>query len=117
MTQLTYQNATTLMVQGTTSDAGKSILVTALCRILARHKISVAPFKSQNMANSMTGLSISTMSAGLALAGYLAAWWPITGHGWLIIFCGQCVLYGFVFMQTAQVEERNSDYAVTEQQD
>ena len=74
-------------------------------------------FKSQNMANSMTGLSISTMSAGLALAGYLAAWWPITGHGWLIIFCGQCVLYGFVFMQTAQVEERNSDYAVTEQQD
>ncbi|MDB4322331.1 undecaprenyl/decaprenyl-phosphate alpha-N-acetylglucosaminyl 1-phosphate transferase [bacterium] len=74
-------------------------------------------FKSQNMANSMTGLSISTMSAGLALAGYLAAWWPITGHGWLIIFCGQCVLYGFVFLLTAQVEERNSDYAVTEQQD
>lgn len=45
-----FKAASTVMVQGCTSDAGKSIIAAGLCRVLAQRGVAVAPFKPQNMA-------------------------------------------------------------------
>jgi len=65
---------TGLLVAGTTSDAGKSVVTTGLCRALVRRGVRVAPYKAQNMSNnSMVVSSRGAEGAEIGRAQWIQA--------------------------------------------
>lgn len=65
---------TGLLIAGTTSDAGKTVVATGLCRALARRGVRVAPYKAQNMSNnSMVCVAADCMGAEIGRAQWIQA--------------------------------------------
>jgi len=78
--------AKTLMIQATASDAGKTLLVAALCRIFSNKGYKVAPFKSQNMSlNSFVTSNGKEISRSQVLQAMAAKIDPIVEHNPILL--------------------------------
>ena len=92
-----------LMVQGATSDAGKSTLVAGLCRALRRRGVRVAPFKPQNMAlNSAVTVDGGEIGRAQALQAQAAGVEPHTDMNPVLLkpasdTCAQVIVNGRVY--------------------
>ncbi|MDC0054171.1 hypothetical protein OAK05_07900, partial [Gammaproteobacteria bacterium] len=62
------------------------------------HAYFKSMFKSKNMANSATGLSIALGSSGFALVGHASDLIPITSNLWFFVFLIQSILYSVIFL-------------------
>jgi adenosylcobyric acid synthase len=69
-----------LMVAGTSSWAGKSVMATALCASLRRRGVRVAPFKAQNMSNNARVVSGGEIGAAQYFQALAAGVEPSTDH-------------------------------------
>ena len=91
--------ARALMIQGTGSDVGKSVVVAGLCRAARRRGVDVAPFKPQNMSNNAAACAGGEIGRAQALQARAAGVVACVDHNPVLLkpqddCCAQVVVHG-----------------------